>query len=285
VRRAFLILILVSLALAMLATAVPLAAGDEGPSTDTVRFTNDVAGSSSGVFATEEFNTRDSNGQLKRLRHSKVTFPDGTILGQYGVEVCTASDSDFSSKGLSACPGSSKLGTGNATVTTTGTPVEMPPIALDVTAFNMPGKMMMVFSSNGQYVSQQPLYAHGTVQEADVKPQCVVPSESDPCPHGEFEPKSLTLNIPAHSRVINGQVFTAVTTPPTCTSAGWEISDVHTFSDGTQDPFVNHQSCRGPSAAGASKSTGALKLAVRPKSARKGRRAADGAGLTGAPPA
>ena len=88
--------------------------------------------------------------------------------------------------------------------------------------------------------------AHDTVEEADIKPSCVVLTETDPCPHGEFEPKSLTVFVPPHSRVIDGQVYNVTTTPPTCPPGGWVISDVHTFSDGSQDPFSNVNPCRSP---------------------------------------
>ena len=85
-----------------------------------VKFTTDLPSTSTGVYASEDFNTRDTNGQLERLRHSKVQFPDGTVFGQYGAEVCTATQQDFQQKGLAACPKGSRLGSGNATVTTTG---------------------------------------------------------------------------------------------------------------------------------------------------------------------
>jgi hypothetical protein len=261
------------LAVALLAVAAPVARGAEGPSTDEVRFTTDMPNTSTGTFATEEFNTRDSNGQLKRLRHSRVEFPAGTTGSNLAADLCTATEQDFQSKGMSACPDSSKLGSGNATVTTTGTPVETPPIELDATAFNEPGVFLIVFSSNGSYVSQQPLKEEdgGRVQEADVKPQCVVPGETDPCPHGEFEPKSLTIDVPARSRTVNGHVYNLTTTPPTCPPGGWTISDVHTFSDGTQDPFINHRPCRAPS--GVFRGPPGLVLKVRPRRARVGRRA------------
>jgi hypothetical protein len=235
-----------ALALAMLVVTAPSALAEEGASTDVVRFTTDRPNTSTGVYASEVFNTRDANGQLERLRHSKVEFPPGTVLGQYGAEICTATQQDFQQKGLAACPKGSQIGAGQATITTTGTPVEAPPIALDVTAFNTPGAFLMVFTSHSVYVSQQALHAHDTVEEADITPSCVVPTETDPCPHGEFEPKSLTVYVPPHSRVIDGQVYNVTTTPPTCPPGGWIISDVHTFADGSQDPFSNVNPCRSP---------------------------------------
>lgn len=97
----------------------------------------------------------------------------------------------------------------------------------------------MVLSSDGLYVPEIVARPHDNVQDVDVKPSCVVVSESDPCPHGEFVPKSMTLDIPPHSRTIDGHVYNSQTTPKTCPPEGWFISDVHTFSDGTKDTFVN----------------------------------------------
>ena len=68
------------LAVAMLSSAAPVALAEEGASTDVVRFTTERPNTSTGVYASEVFNTRDSNGQLKRLRHSRVEFPPGTVL-------------------------------------------------------------------------------------------------------------------------------------------------------------------------------------------------------------
>src|SRR5690348_16749021 len=47
-------------------------------STDELRLTTAKTGASSGVFATEIFNARYPNGQLKPLRHSLIVFPVGT---------------------------------------------------------------------------------------------------------------------------------------------------------------------------------------------------------------
>jgi hypothetical protein len=264
-----------ALALAMLALAQPLSSGEEGPSTDELRFTTDVPGVSTGVFVTEEFNTRDSNGQLKRLRHSHVEFPPGTGLSSEAADLCTASPDEFRSKGLSACPESSKIGSGQATTVTTGTPTELGPFPVDATAFNAPGAVRIVFSSGGSYQSETDLVIHGNAQDADVTPICVAPGETDPCPHGEFVPKSLTMNFPARSRTVGGRVVNLTTTPPTCPSSGeWLLSDIHTFSDGSKDTFVNHNRCKQSTVSGGAPGGGAaaLNLSVKPRRAHVGRR-------------
>src|SRR6059058_1946769 len=97
--------------LAAVCTAPAAAAADNSPgSTDELRLTTTKTGASSGVFATEIFNARYPNGQLKPLRHSLIAFPKGTRFDAAAVDTCSATDADFKAKGMSACPASSKIG-------------------------------------------------------------------------------------------------------------------------------------------------------------------------------
>jgi hypothetical protein len=260
-----------SLAAAMLMAAAPVSQGEEGASFDDLRFTTELPSSSTGVHVDEDFNSRDSNGQLKRMRHARLSFPEGTILSDRGAELCTATEQDFRQKGLSACPKGSIIGTGTTTTVTSGTPAELGPITLDSTAFNEATANVIVFTSEGSYQSMTILRTHGTFQEGDAKVICVVPAETNPCPHGEFIPKSLHMFFPPQSRTIGGHVYNVVTTPPTCTAAGWDLGDTHTFADGSQDPFVNHLPCRRTDLAGGA-ALRVLRLSVRPGKVRAGRR-------------
>ena len=72
-----------------------------------------------GLVASEVFNARYPNGQLKPLRHSLVGFPKGTTFDAQAADTCAAGDSDFRARGMSACPASSKIGYGHATAVTT----------------------------------------------------------------------------------------------------------------------------------------------------------------------
>jgi hypothetical protein len=219
------------------------AAASEG-STDELRLTTSRRGASTGVFASEVFNARYPNGQLKPLRHSLIGFPKGTKFDAAGADTCSATDSDFKSKGFSACASSSKIGAGNATVVTTGTPVELGPVTLDVTVFGRRDGSIMVFSSNGMYLSSELIKADGRYQRTDPPATCVVPAEQPPCQHGEFVPRSLVVKIDPHSRVVRGRTHSLVTTPRTCPrTRRWIFFDRHTFADGSADLFVNHPRC------------------------------------------
>ena len=232
----------------LLACIAPGAAGaaNSPGSTDELRLITTKTGASSGVFATEIFNSRYPNGQLKPLRHSLITFPVGTMF-EVATDTCSATDADFKSKGMSACPASSQIGSGSASVTTTGTPVEAPPITLDATAFARTDGQILVFSFGGVYLSSQIIKAHGRFNETSPPPSCVVVAETPPCQHGEFVPRSLTLNYPAKSRVVNGVRHNLITTPRTCpASRHWNLGDTHTFADGSKDVFVNKVRCVPP---------------------------------------
>jgi hypothetical protein len=233
--------------LAAVCIAPAAAAAENSPgSTDELRLTTTKTGASSGVFGTETFNARYPNGQLKPLRHSLIAFPVGTKF-EVATPTCSATDADFKSKGMSACPASSKIGSGSATVTTTGTPVEAPPITLDATGFARNDGQILVFSFAGIYLSSQIITAHGRFNETSPPASCVVLVETPPCQHGEFVPRSLTINYPPKSRVVNGRRHNIITTPRTCPrSRHWNLGDTHTFADGSKDVFVNHVPCVRP---------------------------------------
>jgi hypothetical protein len=216
-------------------------------STDELRLTTTKTGASTGIFATEVFNARYPNGQLKPLRHSLIAFPKGTTFDAAATDTCSATDADFKAQGMSACPASTKIGSGQATIVTTGVPVEAGPIPLDATGFARKDGQILVFSSNGVYLSSQIITAHGRFQTTSTNPSCVVVVETPPCQHGEFTPRSLTVTYPARSRVVNGRRHNLATTPRTCpASRRWNFGDTHTFADGSKDVFVSHPRCVRP---------------------------------------
>jgi hypothetical protein len=235
-----------ALSLALLWAAAGTAGGASPGSTDELRLTTMRPGASTGVFATEIFNARYANGQIKPLRHSLIGFPKGTKLDALGAVTCNASEDDFSSKGMSACPGAAKIGAGNASVVTTGTPTQVGPVEVDLTVFARTDGSMFVFSQGDAYLSSMRIRVFKRrFQRADPEPMCFVVTEQPPCQHGEFVPRSLTVFIPPHSRVVNGRRHNLVTTPRRCPkSRRWKFFDKHTFDDGSFDLFVNHPRCR-----------------------------------------
>jgi hypothetical protein len=226
----------------------PAAAVANSPgSTDELRLTTTKTGASTGVFATEIFNARYPNGQLKPLRHSLIVFPKGTTFDVAATDTCSATDADFKAQGMSACPQSTKIGSGQTTIVTTGTPAEAGPIQLDVSAFARKDGQILVFHSGPMYLSSQLVIAHGRFQNTSTNPNCVVVTETPHCQHGEFAPRSLTVTYPAGSRVVNGRRHNLATTPRTCPkSKRWSFGDTHTFADGAKDVFVSHPRCVPP---------------------------------------
>jgi hypothetical protein len=234
--------------LVLFGVASPAADAANSPgSTDELRLTSTKTGASTGVFATEVFNARYPNGQLKPLRHSLIAFPKGTTFDVAATDTCSATDPDFKAQGMSACPQSTKIGSGQTTIVTTGTPAEAGPIQLDVTAFARKDGQILVFHSGELYLSSQLVIAHGRFQTTSTNRNCVVVTETPNCQHGEFTPRSLTVTYPARSRVVNGRRHNLATTPRTCpTSRRWNFGDTHTFADGSKDVFVSHPKCVAP---------------------------------------
>src|SRR3954465_12160643 len=234
--------------LAVFGLLCPTAHAANSPgSTDELGLTTTKTGASTGVFATEVFNARYPNGQLKPLRHSLIAFPKGTTFDVAATDTCSATDPDFKAQGMSACPQSTKIGSGQTTIVTTGPPAEAGPIQLDVTAFARKDGQILVFHSGPMYLSSQLVIAHGRFQKTSTNPNCVGVTETPNCPHGEFAPRSLTVTSPARSRVVNGRRHNLATTPRTCpASRHWNFGDTHTFADGSKDVFVSHPRCVRP---------------------------------------
>ena len=232
--------------LALSGTALASAAlGATSPgSTDELRLTTTKTNASTGVFATEIFNARYKNGQLKPLRHSLIGFPKGTRFDTKATPTCRATAADFSSEGMSACAEKTRIGDGRAETMSSGAPFTVGPVELEVTVFATPTGSLIVFSRDGAYLSSTRVIANGRFQNTSPPANCFVVTEEPPCQHGEFVPRSLTVNIPAHQRRVNGRVHRMITTPRHCTRSGrWWFFDKHTFADGSYDKFVNRPRC------------------------------------------
>jgi hypothetical protein len=213
-------------------------------STDELRLTTKKTNASTGVFATEIFNARYPNGQLKPLRHSLIGFPKGTRFDNRATPTCKATAADFRSEGMSACPEKTKIGDGRAETESSGAPFQIGPIEIDATVFATPNGSLIVFSRDGAYLSLSRVIANGRFQNTSPPANCFVVTETPPCQHGEFVPRSLTVDIPAHQRRIDGRLHRMITTPRRCTKSGrWWFFDKHSFADGSFDRFVNRPRC------------------------------------------
>ncbi|HKP89310.1 MAG TPA: hypothetical protein VJT75_04990 [Thermoleophilaceae bacterium] len=235
-----------ALALALIAAATATAtAGANSPgSTDELRLTTRKPGASTGVFATEIFNARYKNGQLKPLRRSLIGFPKGTRFDALGWYTCRATDAELKSEGMSACPEKSKIGHGHAETESSGAPFQVGPVGADVTVYGTPTGSLLVFSQGDAYLSHSRVIADGRFQRTRPPANCVVVTDTPPCENGEFVARSLTVDIPAHQRRVKGRLHRLITTPRHCTRSGrWWFFDKHTFADGSFDKFVNRPRC------------------------------------------
>jgi hypothetical protein len=228
---------------AVLATA-PAALANSPGSTDELRLTTTKTNASTGVFATEIFNARYPNGQLKPLRHSLIGFPKGTRFDPDATPTCKALDADFKAQGMSACPDKTIIGHGHAQTESTGAPFPIGPVDVDVTVYGRRDGSLLVFSRAGTYFSSARVIATGRFQNTSPPANCIPPGDTPPCENGEFAPRSLTVNIPAHQRRIHGRLHRMITTPRHCTRSGrWWFFDKHTFADGSFDKFRNRPRC------------------------------------------
>src|SRR3954452_21326684 len=193
-------------------------AQQQGASADQ-RFTTQTPGAATGILTTENF-PDGADGKVKAHRATRIEYPPGTRFDPAGSGNCQASAAELKQQGLSACPADSKVGEGTAQVQSTGNGPSAGPLQLDVTAFNTSHPkddpsiegVMLVFSSGGQVSNMILTKIEGRVQTETTEPTCVPPGQPPECPFGEFAPKHVQIDVPAHSRTVDGVVHNGATT-------------------------------------------------------------------------
>lgn len=190
------------------------------------------------------------NQQPKQDKSVDDFFPVGAVINQAVPGNCTASDNDFSQKGDNACPKSSRIGSGNATLKTNNS--SNPDIHATITAYNNRSKKQLVFYINPS--PAQPIVLRGTVKgktgkqhlHVPIPINCVLgtPPNCGPLGDARITEFDLTIDKIVGKKGKNkGKGF--VTTPRKCPKSGkWDFKIEFHGRDGKTDTLHSYPPCK-----------------------------------------
>jgi hypothetical protein len=159
----------------------------------------------------------------KTIEKIELTFHPGTRFDTSALARCHASDDEIKSKGPSACPKASTLGTGHTTaVLSSGSE-----FVTDVTLFNARGEIIVLVALNGTPVTE----FRDRVKGRTITIEPVLPAG--------VALKRLKLHIGRHS--------TYMTNPPSCPrSRKWITKARFTYVDGSSQTLRDSSPCKRP---------------------------------------
>jgi hypothetical protein len=165
----------------------------------------------------------------KTIKRIELTFHKGTRFDTSALARCHASDAVIKSKGPSACPATSRLGTGH----TTGVFSNGSEFVTDVVLFNARGEIIVLVSLNGTPVTEFRDRVKGrTIEIEPVLPPGV-------------SLKRLKLRIGPHSKGHGAKRRTYMSNPPTCpASRKWTTVAKFTYVDGSAQTIRGSSPCK-----------------------------------------
>jgi hypothetical protein len=205
-------------------------------------YTTNKAGKSAGtIFKTssiDQANTAE-NMQPAKTRKLVIGFPKGTTIDQSVKPYCAQLHEDDPNGKV--CPDKTKIGSGTAEVR-----LKFPgsaPIPANVTAYNRKkGLWLYVVPS---VPGQAPVVIKPTFQGIKLitilTPLCVL----NDCPkNGEAVLTKFELNTNAYKKGKGKKTKYFITTPKTCTKAGWLFTADFTYDDTTTKHLTSTQACK-----------------------------------------
>lgn len=185
----------------------------------------------------------DPQGDPPALRRLVIELPPGTRADTSVPGRCTASDMEIMLMGESACPPSSRVGSGQATAKMAG----LGPQTFDTVLYNAPGQQLELVKSGDRVVAVVHTYVHGTTLDGPV-PTCL--SGGDPpsgCPFDQITllANHLLTNVVTVGRGTRRRSYG--TTPPACPrSHRWRSRIAFYYGDGSVDRVTVQTPCTGP---------------------------------------
>jgi len=161
----------------------------------------------------------------KAIKRIELTFHPGTRFDTSALARCHASDAVVKSKGASACPRASRLGTGH----TTGVFSSGNEFVTDVTLFNARGEIIVLVTLDGAPITE----FRDRVQGRTI--------EIEPALPDGVSLKRLKLRIGLHSKGRR----TYMRNPPTCPpKRKWTTVAKFTYLDGSAETLRSASPCR-----------------------------------------
>lgn len=169
------------------------------------------------------------NGVPKVIRRITMKFHPGTRFDTAALARCRASDAEVLSKGASACPAGSRLGTGHTkAAVASGTS-----FTTDVTLFNARGQIIVLVAADGTPVTE----FRDRVKGRTITIEPVLP------PGVSLE--RLKLTIGRHSKGSGAKRRTYMRAPSSCPkSRRWTTVARFTYVDGSTETVRSNTRCR-----------------------------------------
>jgi hypothetical protein len=170
----------------------------------------------------------------KTIKRIDLRFHKGTVLDTSALARCRASDEQIKSKGASACPAASKLGSGH----TTGVFSNGDEFVTDVTLFNGRGEIIVLVFLQGTLITE----FRDDVRGRTIAIEPVLPPG--------VSLKRLKLRIEPHSTGRGARQRTYMRNPPSCPkSRKWITAAKFTYLDGSSQTLRASSPCRRQAAA------------------------------------
>jgi hypothetical protein len=164
----------------------------------------------------------------KVIKRIELLFHPGTRFDTSALTRCRASDEQIKSKGASACPTASELGTGHTTgVTSSGE------FVTDVTLFNGRGEIIVLVTVQGTPITEFRDKVKG--RKITIEPAL---------PAG-VALKRLKLRIGPHSKGHGNRQKTYMRNPPSCPRSGkWTTIAKFIYTDGSTQTLHSGSPCK-----------------------------------------
>jgi len=168
-------------------------------------------------------------GVPKVIKKIRLRFQPGTRFDTSALPICRASDQVIKSRGASACPSRSTLGSGS----TVGVFASGAQFTTKVTLFNARGQIIVLVTLNGAPVTE----FRDQVQRDTIIVKPVLPAG--------VALKQLALRVDPHSTGRGAAQKAYMRTPPTCPTTGrWTTVGTFTYADRSSRTLTSATPCR-----------------------------------------
>jgi hypothetical protein len=221
--------ILIATALALVAAGAALASPQFSATFD-LTYLSRTPGAPSGQVPLMTWTDPGAPAEVpKTIKRIELTFHKGTSFDTSALARCHASDVVIKSKGPSACPAASRLGTGH----TTGVFSDGSEFVTDVVLFNARGEIIVLVSLNGTLVTE----FRDRVKGRTIEIEPVLPSG--------VSLKRLKLRIGPHSKGHGAKRKTYMRNPPSCpASRKWTTVAKFKYVDGSSQTIRGSSPCK-----------------------------------------
>jgi hypothetical protein len=225
------------LALALAAVAI---ASPQFKQTAAIKYTTKKPKANSGLgISLKAQDPGAPNNKPSPATKVTVTLAKGTKVDTSAAKVCTASDSDFNSKGANACPASSRLGSGSADAVT-GLGAGIDPVGENIIAFA--GKNQIIFLLTPKGAIGQTATIRGKIKKNVVT--TAVPAFPIPGA-GNASLTVFNVSLKSISSGKGSKKKNLLTTPSTCPkSKNWTTTTKFNYEDGTTATVKSRSSCK-----------------------------------------